>query len=116
MNVNSVNTTNPNFKGYLKFRTGQYINSKHITSILYDRTELVNHPKFHSAGFMMSDGLNYIVSYKTKPAKSLFESMLEANKSDDNIVNIDAAIAPTKVLSNIFDIIQEINMNPYKNK
>lgn len=109
MNINPTSNANINFKGYLRFPTGQCVNSKQVTSILYDRIDLVNHPKYHSASFMMSDRLRYLLNYIEKPTKSLLASIMEANQSDLKTVYVPATLVPQKVPDNIQSTIQSMN-------
>lgn len=95
MNINPINNTQQtNFKGYLKFQGGRYIDTKNITSVLYDFTDVffTNQPAKYSASFMMSDGFKYALQYLTKPANPLIENIIEANKDINKIVNIDALL------------------------
>ena len=109
MNINPSSNANINFKGYLRFPTGQCVNSKQVTSILYDRIDLVNHPKYHSASFMMSDGFRYLLNYIEKPTKSLLASIMEANQSDLNTVYVPATLVLQKVPDNIQSTMQSMN-------
>ena len=99
MNINPINNTQTNFNGYLKFKTGRYVNTKNITTVLYDYPDLVANDKFHSSAFLMSDGLKYIIKYLSKPKATLIENIINADKDHKTIVEIEE--------------MQNQNMNPY---
>lgn len=80
MNINPINNIQTNFNGYLKFKTGRYVNTKNITTVLYDYPDLVANDKFHSSAFLMSDGLKYIIKYLSKPKATLIENIINADK------------------------------------
>ena len=107
MNINPINNTQTNFNGYLKFKTGRYVNTKNITTVLYDYPDLVANDKFHSSAFLMSDGLKYIIKYLNKP------KIINADKDHKTIVEIDAQIAAMDHKAKLFEEMQNQNMNPY---
>lgn len=113
MNINPINNTQTNFNGYLKFKTGRYVNTKNITTVLYDYPDLVTNDKFHSSAFLMSDGLKYIIKYLNKPKATLIENIINADKDHKTIVEIDAQIAAMDHKAKLFEEMQNQNMNPY---
>lgn len=114
MNISPVtNQQQTNFKGWLKFKNGRYINSNQITSVLYDYLSVYGkqNTDVHSTAFIMSDGLKYIVRYLTKPTNPLINRIIEANKSPEKIVEVPANIIATNKLDNLMDIMQYQNCN-----
>ena len=105
MNINPINNIQTNFNGYLKFKTGRYVNTKNITTVLYDYHDLV--------AFLMSDGLKYIIKYLSKPKATLIENIINADKDHKTIVEIDAQIAAMDHKAKLFEEMQNQNMNPY---
>ena len=93
MNINKTSQT-PQFKGYLRLNGGKYINSKQITSIIYDNPSAygTRHTAMPSAIFAMTDGLMYRIQYLSKPVKSLIDNILHANKDDNKIVDVEALL------------------------
>ena len=93
MNINKTSAT-PQFKGYLKLNGGRYINSKQITSVIYDNTRIYGTRLTNSgsAEFAMTDGIIYKIQYLTKPVRSLIDNILHANKDDKTIVDIKALL------------------------
>ena len=110
---NPINNTQTNFNGYLKFKTGRYVNTKNITTVLYDYPDLVANDKFHSSAFLMSDGLKYIIKYLSKPKATLIENIINADKDHKTIVEIDAQIVAMDHKAQLFEEMQNQNMNPY---
>lgn len=113
MNINPINNTQTNFNGYLKFKTGRYVNTKNITTVLYDYPDIVASNEFHSAAFLMSDGLKYILKYLNKPKAALIENIIKADKDHKTIVEIDAQIVAMDHKAKLYDEMQNQNMNPY---
>ena len=113
MNINPINNTQTNFNGYLKFKTGRYVNTKNITTVLYDYPDLVANDQFHSSAFLMSDGLKYIIKYLSKPKATLIENIINADKDHKTIVEIDAQIVAMDHKAQLFEEMQNQNMNPY---
>lgn len=109
----ATNTQQTNFNGYLKFNNARYINTKNITSVLYDYTNIVKSNKFHSSAFMMSDGLKYIIKYMSKPKTPLIQNIINADKDHKTIVEIDAQIAAMDCKDKLFEEMQTQNINPY---
>lgn len=119
MNINPINNTQQtNFKGYLKLQGGRYIDTKNITSVLYDFTDIFfeSQPKTYSASFMMSDGLQYALQYLTKPVKPLIENIMEANRNINNVVNIDALlfIGEKKTLPKLLRMQNQTTLESFK--
>ena len=111
MNINPINNIQTNFNGYLKFKTRRYVNTKNITTVLYDYPDLVANDKFHSSAFLMSDGLKYIIKYFKKKQYGLIS--IHADKDHKTIVEIDAQIAAMDHKAKLFEEMQNQNMNPY---
>lgn len=109
MQINSVQQPTA-FKGYLKFRYGRYINTRNITTVLYDYTNIVKSDKYHSAAFLMSDGLKYIIKYMSTPKSNLISNIIAADKDHKTIVDVDAIIVATNDKSTLQDDMQNHNM------
>lgn len=91
---NNYNKQAPNFKGFLKFQGGKYINTTQITSILHDDVDsfVAAGKKFTSSVFSMSDGNFYAVKYLQKPAQSLIENIRLASTSPTTVVELDGVV------------------------
>lgn len=108
MNINQSPQT-PQFNGYLKLQGGRYINSKQITSVIYDYPDIYRAAKADtlSSAFAMTDGMIYGIQYLTKPIRSLIDNILIANKNDNTIVDVDAML--TTINKSVDDKQQALN-------
>lgn len=110
MQINPIsNTQQTNFKGYLKFQNNRLINTKNITSIIYDHPDInmLKEPTF-SAAFLMNDGLKYCLKYLTPPVRTLIDNIILAS-SDFTVIDVDALLFCEKISDKFINYINSSN-------